>query len=153
MADVDAGAPFLSGDDAILRLFMNSQRFGEDLLVSWSIKTNSTKYRDDQGGNKVSKVDIRVWGYDLQVKAKVKTTRLFDAALALYKSKQIAGSAPVVVGAFIGIQQRDAGALLKGYQLSPLVFDYDFSMPGMRERLSQGIDAWAESCDPASAPL
>src|SRR5579859_3826380 len=110
MADQDAGAPLISGDDCLMRVFINNDRFGEDLYTTASVKTNSTKYRDDHGGNKRSKVDQRVWGYDLNIKFHYKTDRMFKAVQAYYASKRIAGSAPVVVGIMLAIQDRTSAA-------------------------------------------
>lgn len=152
MADPDSGAGLISGDDALLRFFLNNARFGDDILVSWSAKANTTKYRDDHGGNKRSKVDVRLWGWDLSIKARYKTNRLIEAALAFYRAKQIAGSAPVNMGILIAIQERTTAALMPAYQFAPVVFDFNVDMPGMKERLTQSLDCWAEQMSPATAP-
>lgn len=148
MADVDAGVPLLSGDDFLMRVFMNNDKFGEDLIVSASVKANTTKYRDPHGGNKVLKVDVRVWGWDVDIKFHYKTDRMLKAALAVYNSKMVPGSAPIVVGIMLASQQRDAAANLPGYLLSPVVFDYDLAMSGQTERLTQGLSCWAETLKP-----
>jgi hypothetical protein len=148
MADQDALAPLISGDDWNARLFINNQRFGEDLLVTMSVKTNATIYTDAHGGNKTDKVDVRVWHYDFDLKFHYKTDRMLQAVLKYYASKRIAGSTAIVVGIALFIQDRSPQANLPGYLLSPCGFNYDLSLPGMKERLTQGVSGKAETFEP-----
>lgn len=148
MADVDAAAGLISGDDWMMRVFLNGERFGEDLLVSASVKPNTTKYRDAHGGNKVLKVDVRLWGWDIDVRFNYKTDRMLKAVMAFYNSKMVAGSAPITVGIMLAIQERNAAAKQPGYLFSPVVFDYDLSFGGQQERLKQGLSCWAETWKP-----
>jgi hypothetical protein len=148
MAESDIGAPLLSGDDWMMRVFFNSERFGEDLIVSADVKANTTKYRDDHAGNKSSKVDVRVWGWDISVKFHYKTDRMIQALMKFYAAKRTAGVVPVTMSILLAIQQRDAAALRPGYLFSPVVADYNLSLPGMKERLTQSLDCWAENWTP-----
>jgi hypothetical protein len=147
MADIDAGAPLISGDGWMMRVFINSQKFGEDLLVSADVTPNTTKYRDDHAGNNSSKVDMRVWGWDIKTKFNYKTNRMVEAMLAFYKAKQTPG-AQATMAIMLAIQERNSAAKRPGYLFSPVVADYNLSLSGMKERLKQGLDAWAETWEP-----
>ena len=148
MADADVGVPPISGDDLTLRLFVNSARFGEDLIVSADFKPHTVKYRDAHLGNKVLKVDIRLFGWDASLKFHYKTDKLLQAALAQYNAKMTPGSAPVNIGLFFAAQQRDSAALKPGYLLAPIVFDFSLGLPGLTERLTQACECWGEKFNP-----
>lgn len=152
MSITDAGAGILSGDDALMRIYLNNQRFGDDMLVSWDVKARTKIFEDDYGGNKTSGLDVRLYGWDLSVKTNYKTNRLLEAVLAYYQSKRVAGSAPVNCGILIAIQERTTASLLVGYQFTPVVFGYGMGMPGMKERLAQNLDCKARYMNPATAP-
>lgn len=144
----DVGSPLVGGDDCTMRVFINSARFGEDLIVSADVKANTTKFRDDHAGNKVSKVDIRVWGWDLSIKFHYKTDAMVQALMAFYAAKQTAGVTPVTMAVMLAVQQRDQAAKKPAYLFSPVVADYNLGIPGMKERLTQSLDCWAETWKP-----
>lgn len=148
MADSDVGAPLIGGDDCTMRIFIDNARIGEDLIVSADVKANTTKFRDDHAGNKVSKVDIRVWGYDLSIKMHYKTDKVLQALLKFYAAKRNAGTTPVTMAIMLAVQERDAAAKRPAYLFSPVVADYNLAIPGMKERLTQSLDCWAESFRP-----
>jgi hypothetical protein len=144
----DVGAPLVGGDDVTMRVFIDNARFGEDLIVSADVKPNTTKFRDDHAGNKVSKVDIRVWGFDLSIKFHYKTDAMIRALQKFYAAKMNAGSAPVTMAIMLAIQERDQAAKRPAYLFSPVVADYNLSIPGMKERLTQSLECWAETWKP-----
>jgi len=148
MADADVGVPPIGGDDLTCRLFMNNSRFGEDLIVSVKFSPKSKVYEDKHIGNKVFKLDYRVFGWKGDLSYDYKTDKMVAAYLAFINAKMTPGSAPVNVGLFFAVQQRDAAAAKPGYLFSPVVFDLDINAPGLDERIRQGVSFHAEQFKP-----
>lgn len=139
-----AGEPLLSGDDVVCRLFINQMKIGDDLVVKATIKPNTTKYRDDHMGNRFSRTDMRVWGWDITAQYHYSTDVFIQAIGAYYAALKNPGTAVPVLGMFFGIQERAGAAQLKGYMFTGVVGDWSMDMPGMKERLMQSFDAYAE---------
>jgi hypothetical protein len=148
MAEPDIANALVSGDGVMCRIFVGNDRFGQDLMVSGSIKPRTTQYQDDHMGNDVSKLDMRIWGWDLSLKFKYKTDRMIRALLAFYASKALPGAKILPMSILLAIQEMDSSAKRPGYLFAPCIADYNLELPGMKERLMQGLDAKAERWKP-----
>jgi hypothetical protein len=146
-----AGEPLLSGDDVVCRLFVNQDKFGEDILVSADVKPNTSKYRDDHLGNRFSRTDMRLWGWDISLKAHYSTDALLKAMLAFYTALSTPGTIVPQLAIMLAVQERAGAALAPGYLFTGVVADYDLGLPGMKERLMQGLECWAEKVKPFKA--
>ena len=143
-----AGEPLLSGDDVSMRFFVNQTKFGEDLIVSADVKPNTTKYRDDHLGARFSRTDMRLWGWDITLKTHYSTDAILAALLAYYTALKTPGTAVPTLAIMLAIQERAGAAKKPGYLFTGVVADFNLSMPGMKERLMQGMDCWAEQVSP-----
>jgi hypothetical protein len=145
------GDPPLSCDDAKLIVFKDGSKLVEDVLVSGNIKPDSTTYKDKHIGNKTFKGDIRVWGWSLTLKYHYSSDELVAAMLLYYKALQTPGVKPPTFSAVLALQERNAAAKRPGYLFRPFFPTYDLELPGLEERVAQGLEGFAETWAPYKA--
>jgi hypothetical protein len=142
------GELLLTGQNTPMRVFVNGEVYGDDILMSAEVTEVTTEFRDDHLGEGRSNPDKQVDGYDLDLTLHVANNRLIQALLDVQAARDARRPIPVIA-VMIALEERATGRT-SSYIFTQLVTAFRLSIPSRKERLTLNIKCRARDMKPVA---
>ncbi len=141
-----AGELLLTGQHTPMRVFVDKEVFGDDLIISCDVTEVVTKFRDDHLGEDRSHPDKQVDGYDLDLSLHVANNRLIQALLNQQAARDARLPIPVIA-VQVSLEERATG-ITSSYIFVDVTTEMKLSIPSRKERLKLDLKCQCRDMQP-----